>query len=341
MKAVIFDAPGSVRLGEQPTPVLKPGETLVRVAAAGICAGDLYIFQGRNPYAVYPIVGGHEIAGVVEAIDDRVTGVLPGDRVVIEPFLGCGTCYPCRAGKPNCCARLRIIGVHQAGGFAELVAAPADRLHPVPAGLPITAACLAEPLAIGVQACRRGHLQSGEQVVVLGCGPIGLAIVEVALALGAHPVAIDVDAGRLALARSFGAETIPGDVRTVERVLGMTAGEGAPIVIEATGSVPAMEQTFDLVAAGGRVVIVGLVKRGVGVTFPGLDFTRKEITLVGSRASVNCFPEAIQLLAGGRSRLPDLATVIPLDDAPATFRRLAANPAALHKGILVPAAAGV
>lgn len=335
MKALVFDAPGRLRVIETPLAAPEPHEVIVRVGAIGICAGDLYIYQGKNPYVVYPVIGGHEIAGVVEQPGTAVNGFRPGDRVVVEPFIGCGRCYPCRMGRSNCCANLRILGVHQPGGFAEFVVAPADRLHFVPSGLPLAAACLAEPLAIGVQACRRGQLQAGERVVVLGCGPIGLAIIEVAKAHGARPVAVDLDAGRLALARRLGAETIPAGPEAVAAVLTLTRGEGAPLVLEATGNTKAMEQTFDFVAAGGRIVIVGLVKRGVGVTFPGLDFTRKEVTLFGSRASVGCFPEALDLLARGGTQLPALGREIPLWEAPEIFRQLDANPAALDKGVLV------
>lgn len=335
MKALVFDAPGQLRVTDTPLRSPDAHEVVVRVGATGICAGDLYIYQGKNPYVAYPAIGGHEIAGVVEQTGADVRAFRPGDRVVVEPFIGCGHCYPCRVGKPNCCANLRILGVHQPGGFAECVTAPADRLHRVPDGLPLAAACLAEPLAIGVQACRRGQLAAGELALVLGCGPIGLAIIEVAKAHGARPVAVDLDAGRLALARRLGAETIAAGPDAVADVLRLTDGEGAPVVLEATGNVHAMQQTFDYVAAGGRVVIVGLVKRGVAVAFPGLDFTRKEVTLVGSRASVNCFPEALALLASGRTQLPALAREFPLWDAPEIFRQLAENPAALDKGVLV------
>lgn len=333
MKAVVFQAPGEVTVTEAPRPNPGPHEVRVEVGATGLCAGDLYIFFGRNPYAAYPIIGGHEIAGVVAAVGAEVTAVRPGERVVVEPFIGCGKCYPCRVGKPNCCAHLRILGVHQPGGFAESLVAPVDRLHRVPAGLPLAHACLAEPLAIGVQACRRGQVKAGERVLVLGCGPIGLAIIEVALALGARPVAADLDARRLALAGEVGATTVPAGDALLEQALALTGGEGMPVVVEATGSAAVMEQTIDLVAAGGRIVIVGLVKRGVGVTLPGLDITRKEVTLVGSRASTGCFPEALALLAAGRSRLPALATEISLWEAPAIFNRLRADPVALHKGV--------
>ncbi len=335
MKAAIFDAPHKMRVGEwQETPP-GPGEVRVRVRATGICAGDMYIYQGKNPYAAYPIIGGHEICGTVDDIGRDVQGIRVGALVVVEPFLGCGSCYPCRIGKSNCCANLRIIGVHQAGGFAETVVAPASHIHPVPEGLAPMDASFAEPVAIGVQACRRGNVSAGEYLLILGCGPIGLALIEVAKARGARPVATDVNEARLEFAKTLGAEVLKADDRLVGKVLDQTNGEGAPVVIEATGNIQAMESTVELVAAGGRIVIVGLVRKGLEVKISGLDFTRKEMTIVGSRASVNCFPESLQLLASGKIRYSKVATRFSMWDAPEVFGQLHANPGELHKGVLV------
>ena len=335
MKAAIFDAPQQMRIGAWQTPAPGPDEVLVRVRATGICAGDLYIYQGKNPYAAYPIVGGHEICGVIAEVGREVTQFRSGALVVVEPFLGCGKCYPCRIGKSNCCANLQIIGVHRAGGFAEWVVAPVTNIHRVPEGLSPTWASFAEPVAIGVQACRRGEVKPGEYALILGAGPIGLALIEVALARGAHPVVTDINQARLEFAGTLGAATLKADDNLVKNVLDQTNGEGAAVVIEATGNANAMESTVELVASGGRIVIVGLVKRGTLVQFPGLDFTRKEMTIVGSRASVNCFPESLQLLASGRIRYPKVATEINLWDAPSAFAKLHENPGAMHKGVLV------
>lgn len=335
MRAVIMEAPLKVTIGEWDTPRAGPGEVVVAVAATGICAGDMYIYKGTNPYAAYPIIGGHEIAGVVADIGEGVSGLERGAQVVVEPFIGCGACYPCRVGKPNCCMKLTIIGIHCAGGFADYVSAPAQNIHHIPEGLSLTLASFAEPIAIGVQACRRGEIAAGEEVLILGCGPIGLALIEVARARGARPLAVDILPERLETARSLGAETLPADDRLLARILERTNGEGAPVVIEATGNPRAMEQTVDLVAAGGRIVIVGLVRQGVQVTFPGLDFTRKEMTIVGSRASVNCFPEALALLAGGQISYPKAATMFDMWDAASVFARMAENPASIQKGVLV------
>lgn len=339
MRAAIMDAPFKMRVGSWETPRPGPGEVLVSVGAAGICAGDMYFYLGKNPYAVYPQICGHEIAGVVAEVGQGVTGLEPGTKVVVEPFLGCGKCYPCRVGKSNCCANLQIIGVHKPGGYADYLTAPATHIHRVPEGLSMTFASFAEPVAIGVQACRRGEVEA-EYVLVLGCGPIGLAVIEVAKARGGHIVATDVLPERRETAAKLGAETLPVDDKLVQAILEQTNGEGAPVVIEATGSPKAMEQTVDLVAAGGRIVILGLVKQGVTVTVPGLDFTRKEMTIVGSRASVNCFPESLQLLASGAITYPQVATEFSLWEAPGVFADLAENPAMVHKGVLVRAGNG-
>ncbi len=339
MRAAIMDAPHAMHVGDWSSPQPGPGEVLVAVQAAGICAGDMYFYLGKNPYAQYPQVCGHEIAGVVAELGAGVDGPAIGTPVVVEPFVGCGICYPCRIGKSNCCANLQIIGVHRPGGYAEYLTAPASHLHIVPVGLSPLVASFAEPVAIGVQSCRRGAVANGEYVLILGCGPIGLALIEVARARGARVVATDVSEERLEFAAKLGVETVPAGDRLLAAILEHTNGEGAPVVIEATGNVNAMQQTVELVAAGGRIVIVGLVKQGVGVTFPGLDFTRKEMTIVGSRASVGCFPEALELLASGAITYPRVATEFDLWDAPQVFAKLAEHPTAVHKGVLVRDAA--
>jgi L-gulonate 5-dehydrogenase len=305
------------------------------VKAAGLCAGDLYIYTGKNPYVSYPRIGCHEIAGVVESYGPGAGGPAVGTRVVVDPFIGCGHCYPCRVGKRNCCANLTIVGVHREGGFADFVSAPVGNLNVVPESLTDFEAAFAEPVAIGVQGCRRGMVTADDTVLVLGAGPIGLAIVEVARAHGARVYATDISAERLATAADLGATPIAGGDGLLQRVLEITNGEGMPVVMEATGAAAAMEQTIDLVAAGGRIVILGLVRKGQGIIFPGLDFTRKEVTILGSRASVDCFPEALELLASGKIHYPKIASSFALSEAPAVFAKLADNPMALHKAVFV------
>lgn len=334
MRAFIITEPFHATIGDWPLPQLDPGEVLVEVRAGGICAGDMYAYTGKNPYTIYPAICGHEIAGLVAELGPGVDGPALGTPVVVEPFIGCGTCYPCRVGKSNCCANLTIIGAHIPGGYAEYVKAPARLVHLMPPDLSFTWAAFAEPVAIGVQACRRGQV-GAEDVLILGCGPIGLACIEVARARGARVVATDVVPGRLETARSFGAESLIADDSLLAHVLERTNGEGFPVVVEATGNAQAMEQSVDLVAAGGRIVILGLLKKGATISLPGLDLTRKEMTIVGSRASVDCFPEALALMADGSITYPRVATKFDMWDAPAVFASLAENPALVQKGVLV------
>jgi L-gulonate 5-dehydrogenase len=335
MKAAIFDAPFRMHVGgwEQPAP--GADEVLVAVKAAGICAGDMHIYSGKSPYAEFPIIGGHEICGTVERLGEQVSNFAAGQLVVVEPFLSCGTCYPCRIGKSNCCARLQIIGVHRPGGYAESVLVPATHLHLVPANLSPLWAAFAEPVTIGIHACHRAAILPSEYVLVLGCGPIGLAIIEVALSKKAYVVAVDINEQRLETARGLGAKVLPGGDNLVAAVLQQTDQDGAPVVIEATGNPAAIESTVQLVAPGGRIVIVGLTARGVGVMFPGLDFTRKELTILGSRTEVNCFPEALALLASGQLGFPRAATEFSLWSAPEVFEDLSHYPGKIQKGVLV------
>jgi L-gulonate 5-dehydrogenase len=335
MKALVLDAPQQLKVGDWPAPQCGPGDVLIRPIAAGICAGDLQHYAGRNPYTKYPLVCGHEVCGEVAQAGEEVKRFKRGDLVVIEPVVGCGYCYSCRHGKPNCCMNFCLIGLHRPGGYAELCIAPEPNVHAVPAGLDPVIASFAEPLAIGLHACRRGEVVAGEYCLILGAGPIGLAILEVARLRGARVVITDINEERLAFARELGAETLKADDSLLPTVLEQTNNEGADVVIEATGNPKAVESTINLVAPGARVVIVGLVKKGVGITLPGLDFTRKEVNLLGSRNSVNCFPEAIALLACGAVKYPRVATRIPMWDGVPVFARLHENPAAMHQAVLV------
>ena len=337
MKAAIFTAPFELGLEEREIPVPRQGEALVRVAAAGLCAGDLYIYLGKNPYVSYPRTGGHEIAGRVVKLGPDTRGPAIGVPVVVDPFIGCGHCYPCRVGKPNCCANLEIIGIHREGGFADYVVAPVKQLVAIPKGMSAYHASFAEPVAIGVQACLRGQVTADDTVLILGAGPIGLALVEVARARGATVYITDISEQRLETAANLGASALKAGPTLLDQVMSMTSGEGMPVVIEATGNAQAMEQTSDLVAAGGRIVIVGLVKKGTAISFQGLDFTRKEMTIVGSRASTGCFPESLALIAEGKIRYPGIGSKFSLDESPSVFARLAQNGGSLHKAVFLNA----
>lgn len=225
--------------------------------------------------------------------------------------------------------------MHRHGGFAEFVKAPEKNIHIIPDELPFTMAVFAEPVAIGIQVCRRGGVSAGENVLVMGCGPIGLSIIEVARYCGARVFAADMLASRLEFAAGLGAQTIPAGTGLVEACSNSTQGEGFAAVIEATGNPKAMEQTTDLVAPGGKDRYCWPRRERTGVTFHGLDFTRKEMTVLGSRASVNCFPESLRLLTRGAIVYPHVARGFSLWDAPNVFAEMAAKPSHVHKALLL------
>lgn len=333
MKALVLEGVRQMKLGEWPTPTCGPTDVLIQPIAVGICAGDMQHYLGRNPYTKYPLVGGHEICGTVTETGPQVTRVQRGDLVVVEPVVGCGHCYSCRHGKPNCCVNFCLIGLHRPGGFAERCLAPEQNVHRVPAGLDPVTASFAEPLTIGIQACRRGEVAAGDYCLILGAGPIGLAILEVAQQRGARVVITDLNEERLAFARELGAETIKADDQLLATVRSQTNNDGADVVIEAAGTAATIQAAVDLVAPGARVVIVGLAKQPVSLN--GFDFTRKEVNLLGSRNSVNAFPEALALLASGKIRYPKVATRIPMWEGVPVFAQLDAHRVSMHKGVLM------
>lgn len=335
MKALVIQKPFSMRLEKRRKPLPKKNEVLVEVAASGICAGDLYYYTGKNPYAVYPQICGHEISGRIVNAGSNITHFKEGTAVAIEPFIACGTCYPCRIGKTNCCANLSIVGVHRPGGYADYLTVPATHIHPIPASLDINKAALAEPITIALHACERAALQKNEQVLIMGCGPIGIFCIEVAREKGANVFACDINPRRLEIAKSLGATIISPGNNLIKNILKHTHQEGFPVVIEATGVPDVMSQTVDMVAAGGRIVIAGLTKQGIGVTFDALDFTRKELTILGTRTEVNCFPEAIRMLAANKIKFADMITKIDMWQGPEIFSQLGEHPEILHKGLLI------
>jgi L-gulonate 5-dehydrogenase len=335
MKALVIKKPFSMAVEKWRKPVPGKNEVLVQVAASGICAGDLYYYIGKNPYATYPQICGHEISGTVVNAGRNVSSIQAGTAVAVEPFVSCGHCYPCRIGKPNCCTNLSIIGVHRPGGYADYLTVPSTHVHALPATLEITKAALAEPVTIALHAFHRAQIKKGEQVLVVGCGPIGMFCIEVAREKGAKVFATDINLQRLEIAKEIGAIAILSDESLVRNALQHTNGEGYPVVIEATGVPAVMSLTANLVASGGRIVIAGLVKKGVGVTFEGLDLTRKELTILGTRTEVKCFPEAIQLLATDRIKFADMSTRIDMWHAPEIFALLSEHPEKIHKGLLI------
>jgi L-gulonate 5-dehydrogenase len=332
MRAAVTRGPFDVVVEEAPAPTPGAGEALVRVERVGICGSDLSLYKGTHPYRSYPRIQGHEASGVVVAFGNGSDGRLSvGDRVAVEPLLPCGECYPCRIGRRNCCTRLRVIGAHVDGMFRELVALPLFTLYPA-GDLEPDLAALAEPVSIAVQAVARGEVTAADRVLVMGAGPIGTGICLAAVDRGARVTVVDKIPTRLAIARAFGAErTVNADDEDVAAAAqSWTEGDGPSVVVDAVGAPAVIRRCCELVASAGRVVVVGLSEQEVNL--PILDFTRKEMTILGSRNNAGRFGEAVDLVRRHKDRIGSMITHrYPLSRFSEAIRFAADHPAEAEK----------
>lgn len=306
MQALVCVQPGELRLERRAAPQPAPTSVLVRPRRVGVCGTDYHIFEGKHPYLNYPRVMGHELA--VEVVDAPAgSGLASGQIFAVNPYLSCGTCIACRRGKPNCCVAISVLGVHQDGGMAELLAVPPQNLVRVD-GLSADQAATVEFLAIGAHAVRRGQVAPEDRVLVVGAGPIGLGVAIFASLSGAAVAVLDREAERAEMARAVaGAVPFVADQGGLEALAAHASGEGFDVVFDATGSPTAMERGFDHVAHGGRYVLVSVVREPI--TFMDPDFHRKEMTLLGSRnATAEDFDRVVAAIRSGQAPADRLVT---------------------------------
>lgn len=333
MHGVVTRGPFDVTVEEIPFIQPAAGEALVRIERIGVCGSDISLYKGTHPYRLYPRIQGHEAAGIVVALGEGTLrgNVAIGDRVAIEPLLPCGACYPCRIGRANCCTNLNVLGAHVDGAFREFVALPVALLHPAN-DLDPDHAALCEPVSIAVQAAARGEIGPTDRVVVVGAGPIGASICLAAGDRGARVLCVDMLPSRLALARTFGAErTVVAREEDVEAAIReWTDGDGPSVAVDAVGAPAVIRQCCAMVASAGRVVIVGLSDQDV--TLPIIDFTRKEMTILGSRNNAGRFGEAVDLVRRNRHRIGAMITHrYPLQATPEALKFAAEHPAETEK----------
>ncbi|MBX3576679.1 MAG: zinc-binding alcohol dehydrogenase family protein [Rhizobiaceae bacterium] len=306
MEALVCVKPGELRLEERPAPKPDPSHVLVRPRRVGVCGTDYHIFEGKHPYLNYPRVMGHELA--VEVVDAPAgSGLNPGQIYAVNPYLSCGTCIACRRGKPNCCVRISVLGVHQDGGMTHLLSVPPQNLVRID-GLTVDQAATVEFLAIGAHAVRRGAVSPDDRVLVVGAGPIGLGAAIFARLAGASVAVLDREEARAETARRIaGAVPFVASDTGLKALDAHAAGEGFDVVFDATGSPPAMEKGFDHVAHGGRYVLVSVVREAI--TFMDPDFHRKEMTLLGSRnATSEDFDRVVAAIRSGEAPVNRLIT---------------------------------
>lgn len=328
MKAIKFDEPWSVACVDVEKPAAREGEALIRIVTAGICGSDIGAFRGTNGLVSYPRVIGHELAGIVEEIpEDNKNGIKVGDRVVVDPYIYCGHCYPCTIGRTNCCTDLKVLGVHVDGGMAEYFTHPADLLVKIPDEMTWEEAAMAEPLTISLHGVHRGGCREGEYCAIIGAGPIGLVAGLVAQAYGGHGILMDLVQERLDFAKSLGIEYVinSGKEDAAKRIAEITGGTMAQQIMECSGANGAIRSTLDYVSNAGRITLTGWPKKETLI--PTDMITKKEIDIRGARTSAGEFEEALDLIRTKRVDMNQILTkVIPIREVPETIKDIEKNP---------------
>jgi len=324
MKALVWEGPERMAIGERPEPSdLAADEVVMRAGAVGICGSEVEGYLGHMGNRTPPLVMGHEFAGEIVAAGSGAEEWI-GRRAAVNPFTGCGHCALCRAGEDQLCPDRKLIGAHRDGAFADLVRVSAGRLRALPDSLDIRVGALVEPLANGVHAVALGLAGfRASSAAVIGAGTIGLVTLQSALLNEIPSVAvIEPQEARRDRARSLGAHTVHAEGEAAREV----ADElGFDLVLDAAGAQATRQLAVDLVRPGGRIVCVGLANDETTLSFHTV--VREQITIMGSYAyTMADFEQSLQWLATGRASLGELAPVLPLEEGPEAFARLAQSP---------------
>jgi 6-hydroxycyclohex-1-ene-1-carbonyl-CoA dehydrogenase len=328
MKAAVFrEVNRPLEIAEVPTPTPGPGEALIRVAGCGMCHTDLhYLDHGVKTFKDPPIILGHEAAGTIAALGDGVAQHEEGERVLIPAVLSCGRCAYCRRGRENLCEHLVMLGNNIDGAYAEYVIAPAAELVVVPDEIALEQACvIADAVSTPFHAVKhRGHVGPGDWVAVVGCGGVGLNVVQCAALAGGRVLAVDLNDRRLEVASSLGAEEVvnPSRHERVDKEVRRLSAGGVDVAFEVIGTPETIQLAFSLVRRGGRLCVIGYSQHDVALSAAKIMYY--ELEVVGS---LGCgggeYPEIIGLVQSGRIRLdPIVSGTVSLGDINEGFDRL-------------------
>ncbi len=344
MKAAVFHGSGQpLKVEEVPTPRPGAGEILVKVAACGVCHTDMhYIDHGVPTFKTPPMILGHEASGTVAGLGEGVTNWKEGDRVLLPAVLSCGTCRQCRIGRENICQHMRMFGNHVDGSYAEYVLAPAKDALVMPEDVPlIEGSIIADAISTPFHAVvNRGRVKPGDWVAVFGCGGVGINLVQVAAAVGASVIAIDLMPEKLEMAEKFGAqETInPNEVEKgrVDKAIKKMIGDGVDVAFEAIGNPKTIQAAYNTIRMGGTCVVVGYTHLPAEIPVSKLMFF--EQSLIGS---LGCrpvdYPRIIEMVRIGKIRVRELVTGrFDLDHINDAFDLLRNNDPKTLRSVIVP-----
>ncbi len=314
MRAAVLEATGKLVLKDVPVPeITRPDEVLIQVKMVGVCGSEVHAFHGTHPFRKAPAILGHEMSGVVAAVGKDVTGLQPGERVVVDPQWTCGQCEYCRRGDINLCPSKRVLGTQLwPGAFGEYITAPQAAVFPLPASLSFEQGSLIEPLTVGVHVARRAGIGPGTAVVVLGSGSIGGMVSASARAFGAGPViAADIRQHCLDAARERMGAThdfrLP-DPNFAEAVKALTGGQGADVVVVAADEPALVDLALEIIRRRGTIVLVALLTEAP-LNFMGFKVIAKEAHIIGSTmANAQDVRDSIALATSGQVDVSGIAT---------------------------------
>ncbi len=304
MKVALFEKPHSLTVRSTPLRTLLPNEVLVKVQACGVCGTDVHIVEGTSR-STPPVVLGHEFTGVVEDVGIAVHGVASGQHVAVDPNISCGVCYYCRRGLVHLCANLRALGVDQDGGMAEYCFVPAQQVYLLPEGMQMEAAAFVEPVSCAVHGIDRANIRTGDTVVIVGGGTIGLIMLQLARNAGASStILVEPLQEKRRIAAGIGADVVldPMESDIKSAVLDITH-VGADVVIECVGKPQTAQLTLELARRGGTVEFFGVCPIGEKISVEPNRVYFKELTIVGSYVNPNTFARSIALLHAGKVRI--------------------------------------
>ncbi len=307
MKAANIVQPGQMEVVEIPCPEPAPDEVLIRVMASGICGTDVHIFRGEY-MGGYPVIPGHEFAGVVEAVGSQVTRFKPGDRVAVEPNIACDNCEACLNNRQNFCLNWTAVGVTRPGGMAQFTTAPEKVTFHI-GDLSFEQAAFMEPLSCVLHGLERLGAELADKVAILGAGPIGTLLLQGIRAQGASQVTVvDRNADRVAFAGESGANITLTDLNGLKT-------DYYDVVIDATGALPVMQRTVEFVRPGGKVLLFGVPPSGKDLCVDAFTIFHKGLTLLSSFTSVRNSYQALDLLRAGRINVDRLVSHrLPLEE---------------------------
>jgi 2-desacetyl-2-hydroxyethyl bacteriochlorophyllide A dehydrogenase len=334
MKTLVCRTPGEFSYQEQILPEWRPGYALLKILRVGICGTDYHAFEGTQPYFNYPRILGHEIAA--EVIKTEKAGLYEGDLVTISPYFYCGTCIACRHGKSNCCEKMQVCGVHIDGAMREYLLVPD---HSLVAGEGLTAdeLVLIEPLAIGAHGVSRAKIEPGEFVLVIGAGPIGLGTMNMAKIAGAEVIAMDINAHRLDFCKhKLGINHLinAAEEDVMQRLIDITNGDMPTVIMECSGNLRAINNAFQYMAHGARLVMIGLQKQEVVFSHP--EFHKREATLMSSRNALPAdFAHVIECIRSKKIKPEDyISHQVNFEDVQNEFSQLSRPESRVIKAVI-------